>query len=203
MLLGFSFYVIGIRSEVFYMTSISLPLFIYGLILSFWGIEMLKKLFIPVGLFALTLPIFPLHRITMPLQMLSAKAASSFFNMVGVPSFSEGSIVHIMDKTLSVVPGCSGVKSLFSLFFISIIYSHFVNVSTKTKVAIILLTIPTSFVLNIVRISLVGFYILYNGNEGSHEFHDYSGIILLALSVGLLSLVFNQISNESESEYEV
>ena len=102
-----------------------------------------------------------------------------------------------MGRRISVVAGCSGVKSLFNLFFISIIYSYFVNINFKKKLFLIISTLPFAIILNVARITLVGLYVLYRGYEGSAEFHDISGTILIGLSVGLMMFIFKNLQEES------
>ncbi len=196
--LGAITYLMGIRAEVYYLTSISLPLFIYGIILQFYGIEVFKKTFLPVALFSLTLPIFPLHRITSPLMMLATKVSSKVFIMLGIPSFTEGNILNIMNKKLTVAAGCSGLKSLFSLFFLSIIYSYFTDTRLRNKIAVVLASLFLAFSMNIIRITIVGFYVLYNGYKHSNEFHDMAGIALLAVSFGVIVLIFRSLENNEE-----
>ena len=195
--IGFLIYVIGMRTDVSYMISLSLVLFINGLILCFWGVQVFKKTFIPLSLFAFTLPIFPLHRLTLPLQSFSTYLSSGLLNISGVSALSEGNIINIMGRRISVVAGCSGVKSLFNLFFISIIYSYFVNINFKKKLFLIISTLPFAIILNVARITLVGLYVLYRGYEGSAEFHDISGTILIGLSVGLMMFIFKNLQEES------
>jgi exosortase len=193
-------YIIGTRADIYYFISLSLIIFIIGLVLCFYGLQLLKKIFVPLILFALTLPIFPLYKITMPLQSLSTHLSSDLFNLLGIPAFDEGNVINIMGRRISVVAGCSGVKSLFNLFFISIVYSYFVNVDLKKKVFLVLSTLPFAIVLNVVRITLVGLYVLYQGYEGSHEFHDIAGNVLLALSVGAIMLVFKNLQDEDKMQ---
>jgi len=199
-LIGLGMYAIGTRADIYYFISFSLIMFIYGLILCFFGLQVFKKTFIPVILFALTLPIFPLHRLTMPLQALSTFLSSQTLNILGIPAFSEGNIINIMGRRVSVVAGCSGAKSLFNLFFMSIIYSYFVeNVDLKKKLFLIISTLPLAIIFNTIRITIVCLYVLYCGYEGSGEFHDVMGIVCLALSAGLVMFVFKELNDGNKS----
>lgn len=108
-------YIVGTRGSMDYLIGSSLPILISGIILSIYGVETFKKLLTPIVLLALILPILPLHRITMPLQIISTEISSAVLKFLGLNSFTEGSILYINNFRLAVVAGCSGLKSLFSL----------------------------------------------------------------------------------------
>lgn len=196
LLIGFSLYIVGIRSSIDYLTSLSLPIFLSGIILTIYGVKLFLITLIPIILFAFSLPIFPLHRITMPLQLLSARAASDLINFLGVPSSNEGNIVNIGNYSISVVAGCSGLKSLSSLFFMSVIYSYFINATFWRKILFVFISLPLAFLMNVFRITVVGFYAFYNGYNGLNDFHEWLGIIFFIISIFIIILISRSIETE-------
>jgi len=182
-------YVIGVRASINYFVNLSFPILISGMILTIYGRKLFLITLIPIILFAFSLPIFPLHRLTMPLQLLSSTLSTKLIRLMGVPSYNEGSIINIGHYRLSVVAGCSGLKSLSSLIFISIIYSYFIRASVLKKLIFISISFPLAIIMNIFRITIVSFYALYNGYAGIDEFHNNLGIVTFITSIALITLI--------------
>lgn len=198
---GLVLYIVGVKGVLEFFVSLSLPVFIGGTVLTIYGKKTFFRILLPLVLFGLTLPVFPLHRITMPLQMISAKFASGLLSFLGIPTFNEGSILYVENIRMSVTPGCSGVKSLYSVFFISIIYSYFINAKFIKKVGFILLSLPLALMLNVLRITVVGFYALYNGYEGLDKFHDDLGLVFYVIAIGLIFSISKLIEIKKEEDY--
>jgi len=199
LLAGFVLYIIGIRADYSYLTNLALPLFITGIILNCYGIKLLRFILIPFILFAFALPILPLHRITMPLQLVSAWITSHIMNLLGIASYNEGSILYVEKYRLAVAPGCSGLKSLSTLFFICLIYSHFMNASFLKKSLFVLASLPLALSINILRILFVGFYALYNGYNGLENFHDNAGLIGYITSI-IIIIAFAKFTESKPEE---
>ena len=80
---GLFLYVGGIRTDISYMVSLSLPVFVSGIILIQYGFKIFKKLLLPLILFIFAFPIFPIHRITIPMQDLSSFLTSGVSKFIG------------------------------------------------------------------------------------------------------------------------
>lgn len=203
LLAGSFLYIAGIKGSMEFLVSSSLPLFLGGIILTLYGRKTFLYILLPLVLFALTLPIFPLHRITMPLQMVSADLASGLLRFLGISSFNEGSIIFVERFRLSVTPGCSGLKSLYSVFFISIIYSYFINAKIIKKLGFVLISLPLALLLNAFRIVTVGFYALYNGYNGIDKFHDDMGLVFYVIAIGLIFTISKFVEEKVEEVNEI
>jgi len=199
---GLIIYLIGYRTTLDYLVGISLPVIIAGIILLFYGIKSLKTLSLALFMLLITIPIWPFYKITLPLKIFSAKLCSAIFNMLGLSSFSEGSIVTIERIRIAVTSGCSGIKTLFSLLFFSVIYLYFSNLNLKKKSFIIFLSIPVALSMNIFRLLIVGFYGVYNGTGSLEEFHNVIGFIFYMISLGIMMLITNIITIEEEEQIE-
>jgi exosortase len=202
-LLGLFLYVVGIRTEIEYLVCTSLPVFIGGIISGIYGTKVFKLVLVPLLLFAFTLPIFPIHRVTIPMQFLSAKLTAGFLNTLGVSAYNDGSIINVQHYRLSVEAACSGLRSLISLFFTSIIFAYFIPTTKVKKAAFVAISIPLALIMNICRLTLVSFYTVYNGYKGLQEFHDSLGIVLFIIALGILVLISRLIKDEEEVSYEI
>jgi len=189
LLAGFVLYVIGFRADINYMVSLSLPVFIGGIIFVRYGVSTFRTILIPLLLFTLIFPIFPIHKIIVPMQIFSAHITADVLRFLGINAFSEGSMINIEKYKLSVAAGCSGMRSLSTLFFTSIIFTYFINARTFKKVIYVFSSIILALVMNILRLSIVGFYALYNGYKNIESFHDNIGIVISIISILLLLFV--------------
>lgn len=196
---GLVFYSAGLRTDITYMTALSLPLFVSGAILFLYGANIFKKLFVLLILLAFAFPFFPIRRLTIPLQGISAHLSSDLLNFLGINSYTEGNVVNVGQCKLAVVAGCSGLKSLSTFFFTSIIFTFFMQVSKLKKILFVLFTIPLSIVMNVFRLTFVGFYSLYNGYDGLEKFHDNLGIVVAVLSISIMVLTAKFIENKGEN----
>lgn len=198
---GLILYVVGTRGDIINATSLSLPVFIAGIILTNYGFKLLKFFMIPLLLLFFTLPVVPMDRITLPLQLMSANLSSRIISFLGVPSMNEGNVMMVGNYQFSIVPGCSGLKSLTTLFFASILYGHFIQAAKIKKILLVAFSIPLALLMNTLRIVVVGFYALYNGTQHVEKFHDNAGIVIFILSLGILTLITNLIKDK-EANFE-
>lgn len=192
-------YIVGIRANLEYFVSFSLPFLIAGIILTLYGYKMFVKLLMPICLLTLILPIFPLHRLTMPLQLISTTLSATVLKALGLNTFADGTILYINHFKLAVVAGCSGLKSLFSMFFVCIIASYLEKVKLPKILLYLFMAIPLAVFMNVLRIVVTGIYGLYNGHEGLETFHDYAGLFTNIISIIFLIFVIRSNENKEES----
>jgi len=198
-IIAFILYVFGYRASIHYLVNISFPLFISGIILTVYGRRLFLATLLPVIMFAFSIPTLPLFRMTMPLQLLSAKLTSMLLNTLGLTSYNEGSIVTVNNYKLSVVAGCSGLKSLSTLIFTSTLSCYFLNAKLFKKIILVLCCFPLAIIMNMFRISLVALYTIYNGYEGMEKFHDNLGIFIFIISLGILLFLAKSFEEHQET----
>lgn len=197
-------YIFGYRASIHYLVNISFPVLISGIILTFYGNKLFKITLLPLFLFSFATPIIPLFRLTMMLQLLSAKLSAKLLSILGLAAYNEGSIVTVNNYKLAVVAGCSGLKSLSTLMFTAIMSCYFCNIKLLKKIFVVLFCIPLAVIMNTIRISTVGFYVIYNGYEGMEKFHDNLGIFIFLISLGIIILLIKTFEDSQESQkYEI
>lgn len=186
LLLGMASYIIGSRADIDQGVNLSLPLFIAGFILSFYGLKSLKFTIFPIILLIFALPILPIYRLTLPLQLISTQLSASIIHFLGVASQTEGTTIYIEQYRISVVAACSGLRSSSTLFFMSLIFCYFINAKLALKSLFVALSIPLAVLVNAIRIAIVGFFVLYNGYNNMQEFHDGLGIVTFIISISIM-----------------
>jgi len=173
----------------FFLTRVSLPVLVAGLILFFLGWGHMRLLMFPLGLFllAIPLPAIIFYQITFPLQLLASRLGSSFLEATQVPVLREGNLIVLPNTTLEVVEACSGIRSLFTLTTLTILYGYFLERRVSLRLVLVALSVPLALFCNGLRIMGTGLLTVHISPEAAEGFfHTFSGWFLF--SVALLSL---------------
>jgi exosortase len=132
----------------------------------------------------------PLEYITFPLQIVASKTASFLLMLVGVPAVREGNVILLPNARLEVAEACSGIRSLFSLMTLTIIYGYLAETKIGVRVLLALLAVPISVLANALRIAFTGLVVENWGIEGTQGMlHLLSGWLIFAASLALIFLL--------------
>jgi exosortase len=163
-----------------------------GLIATFFGWAMVRELRFPLLVLVLAIP-FPailFNRITFPLQLLASRIASDILPLLGVPTLHEGNVIELPVMKLEVAEACSGIRSLMSLFTLSVFYGYFLERTTKRRVVLALASIPIAVTANVARIVGTGLCVQYwDPEKALGFFHEFSGWVMFVVSLACLYLV--------------
>ena len=179
------FFVGDLGAELF-STRVSLLIFLAGLILFLFGWKHLQMLAFPVGLLilAIPLPAVIFYQITFPLQILASKLGSFLLETSRVPVLREGNVIVLPSISLEVAEACSGVRSLFTLLTLTILYGYLMEEGFAGRLVLVALTIPLALFCNGLRIMGTGILTQYVSPEAAEGFfHTFSGwfIFIIAL----------------------
>ena len=180
---------VGVASAEFFLPRISLLLLMVGMIVFLAGWRHLAAVAFPLGFLVLMLPSETIAgQLTFPLQILSSKLATVLLMGVGVPAAREGNIILLQAARLGVTEACSGIRFLFSLVALSIIYGYLVESRTSVRVALAVAAAPISVLANALRIAATGFVVQHWGVERAEgALHPFSGWLVF---LGSLALIF-------------
>ena len=162
-----------------------------GMVLLLGGRECLRVLAFPLFLlfFMIPIPAILYNRITFPLQILATQAADSALAAMGYAVLREGNILELPSQRLDVVEACSGIRSLLSLSFLSLVYGYFFEKRSWIRVVLFLSTIPIAIVANAARVTMTGMISEIRPDLAEGFFHEFQGwvifMIALAIMVGL------------------
>jgi exosortase B len=151
------------------------------------------------GARALKLAIFPLiflfFMVPLPGHLIDAMT-SSLKNVVsviaeyvlyeaGYPIARSGVMITIGQYQLLVADACSGLRSMFSLSAIGFLYIYLVEYKSKTRNALLALSlIPIAFVANILRVLTLILVTYHYGDAAGQGFvHDFAGLCLFVFAV--------------------
>jgi len=195
--LGLVVLLLGSYGAELFLSRISFLILLAGLTLCFGGWQLLSELRFPllVLLLAIPIPSILFNQITLPLQFLASKLASALLPLFGVPVLREGNVIELPLMKLEVAEACSGIRSLISLFALSIFYGYFLERSIWRRTLLALASIPIAIAANAVRIFGTGLCVQYwDPDKALGFFHEFSGWVMFVVSLGCLYLVHRAMS---------
>ena len=186
---GLLILLLGVYGAELFLARISLVIVLAGLVLCFGGSQFLRELRFPllVLLLAIPIPAILFNQITLPLQALASKMASALLPLFGVPVLRDGNVIQLPSMSLEVAEACSGIRSLMSLFTLSVFYGYFLESSFVRRAALALASIPIAIAANAVRILGTGLCVQYwDPDKALGFFHEFSGWVMFLVSFGCL-----------------
>jgi exosortase len=106
--------------------------------------------------------------------------------MVGIPVLRDGNILELASQKLSVVEACSGIRSLLSLSFLSLVYAYFFDSRVWMRWVLLAATIPVAIIANAGRVTITGILSEVNPELARGFFHSLEGWIIFLIALVLL-----------------
>jgi exosortase len=126
------------------------------------------------------------------LQLLASRLAGDALSVMGLPVLREGNILELPEQRLSVVEACSGIRSLLTLTFLSLVFGHFFEKKTWIRVVLFLSTVPIAIVANASRVTLTGLLTEWKPEFAEGFFHTAQGWVIFMVSLFIL-ILFHQV----------
>jgi exosortase len=175
----------------FFLYRVSVLLFIAGVVVFLAGWKHLEAIAFPLAFLVLMIPSSTLvEQITFPLQIIASKTASFLLMLAGVPAIREGNIILLPSARLEVAEACSGIRSLFSLLTLTIVYGYLAESKIGIRVLLALMAVPISVFANALRIAFTGLMVEGWGVERAEgTIHALSGWLVFVASLALIFLL--------------
>jgi exosortase len=168
---------------------VSLVPVLLGLSLLLGGKRITRLLLFPILFmsFAAPIPFWLVQPVSVPIQTISARAASATAQELGVPLVLSGFTVSLANGTsVEVAEECSGFKKTLTVTVMAIFYASLFAVPLWKQVALVLLAGPLAVLANIVRVTAL----ILVGNEwgigGVHAVHGMADPFVVVLCFMLL-----------------
>ncbi|MCK5097874.1 MAG: exosortase/archaeosortase family protein [Desulfobacteraceae bacterium] len=190
---GMLTHVIGNIGAESFMMRTSMIVTICGIIIYFCGIKMFKAVLIPVAYLIIMVPIPAIiwNKIAFPLQLFAANLSSQIINVIGIPVFREGNILHLANISFEVVDACSGLRSLTALLALTGVFAYLAPLSNLKKWILFFSAIPIAVAVNIVRLTITALMATYISLDAANGFvHDMSGLVLFMVALLLVYMLF-------------
>lgn len=167
-----------------------------GVVLTLGGVRWLRVLAFPLFLlcFMVPIPAIVYNQITFPMQLFASQVADFALSALGIPVLREGNILELASQRLNVVEACSGIRSLLSLSFLSLVYGWFMDKKVWMRWVLLAATLPISILANASRVTLTGIASEYDPDLASGVFHYLSGWVIFMVALMLL-IGFHQLLN--------
>jgi exosortase len=159
-----------------------------GVILTLVGFRILRKLAFPLFLlfFMVPIPAIIYNQVTFPMQLFASQVADWALTVMGIPVLREGNILELASQRLNVVEACSGIRSLLSLSFLSLVYAYFFDKRVWMRPVLLIATLPIAIIANAGRVTLTGLVSEYDAELARGVFHYASGWVIFMIALGFL-----------------
>jgi exosortase len=190
---GFQLYIATLGAELF-LARTSFVFSIVGAVLLLGGTEYLRIFSFPLFLllFMVPIPAVIYNQITFPLQLLASRAAESTIDLLQIPVIREGNVLILPQQTLNVVEACSGIRSLLTLTFLSLVYGYFFEKRNWVRVVLFCSTIPIAIVANAGRVAFTGVISQFKPELAEGWFHEAQGWVIFMIGLVIL-MAFHQL----------
>ncbi len=187
---------IGALGSEFFLQRTAFIITTVGVLLVTGGLVVVRALFFPLFLllFMIPIPAVVYNQITFPLQLFASRVAENVLLLVGIPVLRDGNILELASQKLSVVEACSGIRSLLSLSFLSLVYGFFFDSRPYMKYALLAATIPIAILANAARVSATGILSEFNPELARGLFHVMEGWVVFMVALVLLVLTHQLMS---------
>ncbi len=167
-----------------------------GVLLAIGGFALLRMLSFPLVLllFMIPLPAIIYNQLTLPLQFLASSLAETALSIVGIPVLREGNILELPSQRLNVVEACSGIRSLMSLAFLSLVYGYLFDPRPWMKWVLLVATVPIAVVANSGRVALTGILSQIDPELARGLYHSLEGWVIFLVALALLAVAHRVVS---------
>lgn len=188
-------YIATLGAELF-LARTAFVISVIGIVLLLGGTAYVRLLAFPLFLlfFMIPIPTVVYNSITFPLQLLASRVSTEALNVMQIPVLREGNVLELAQQKLSVVEACSGIRSLLSLTFLSLVYGYFFESKMWMRVVLFLSTIPIAIIANASRVTLTGVLTEYKPELAEGFFHTASGWVIFMVALAIL-IALHQILN--------
>ncbi len=157
-----------------------------------FGVEAVKRLILPFGFLFLMLPMPPVVELNLGLYLkaVSSSLGGAFIRLCGIPVHVSGNIIDLGVTQLQVVDACSGMRYIFPLLALGILYAYFFERTFWKQLFLALVSIPLGVLFNALRIGITGILTDRFGPKASEGFvHAFEGWAVFVFAFMMLFLI--------------
>ncbi len=185
---GATQFIVSSAADWIFLTRSSFLITLAGCVLCLWGTRVLRELAYPLAVLSLMIapPTFLQERVTFPLQLIASRLAEFLLDMLGYSVLREGNILELVGERLAVAEACSGIRSLYSLFFFCTVYNFFFVGQTSIRWVMMLAIVPIAILGNALRIVATGVVGQYDRALAHGMLHEAWGYMSVMLAGGMM-----------------
>jgi len=162
-----------------------------GVVLYLWGWGTFWLVAFPIGFLVFMIPMYSMviNPINFALKLYVSVAAAWVIDLIGIPIWREGVMLHMSDADLLVADPCSGIRSLVALLALGAVFAHLSEGRMSKRIILFALTVPLALISNLVRVILLCLGAEFMGVDVTVEgpFHTGTGLVVFIVAfVGLV-----------------
>ena len=167
-----------------------------GTILYLCGTKWVKALAFPLILllFMIPIPAIIYAQLTLKLQILASQLGEMLITAMGIPVLRAGNTLQLPSQTLDIAEACSGIRSLLSLGFLSLVYAYFADKRVWMRWALLIATIPIAIGANGIRVAVTGLLSEINTKLATGIYHESEGYVVFIVALAALMITHRIIS---------
>jgi exosortase len=175
---------------------LSFVIALFGVILYLGGTRWIKTLLFPLGLllFMIPIPTIIYAQLTLHLQILASQLGEMLITLMGIPVLRAGNTLQLPSQTLDIAEACSGIRSLLSLMFLSLVFAYFMDKKVWMRWALLVATVPIAIGANGIRVALTGLLSEIDTKLASGMYHETEGYIVFIVALSALFLTHRLIN---------
>ncbi len=153
------------------------------------GTQFVKKFAIPLIflVFMVPLPAYLDRTIGVFLKNISSHLGGQLLRLMGMSVYVSGNIIDLGITKLQVVDACSGLRFLYPLIALGVLYAYFFERVRWKQIVCVLSTIPIAIITNVIRIAITGILTYrYGPKMAEGFFHSFSGWAIFMVAFLLL-----------------
>jgi exosortase D (VPLPA-CTERM-specific) len=157
-----------------------------------YGIQIVKRLILPLGFMVFMVPVPAVidRTIGLYLKAISSKLGGAFIGLFNIPVHVSGNVIDLGITQLQVVDACSGLRYMFPLLAIGVLYAYLFERVAWKRILCVVMTIPIGVLTNAFRIGITGILANSYGPEVAQGFfHGFSSWILFLVAFAFLFLL--------------
>lgn len=157
-----------------------------------FGFDTVRRLFLPLVFLVFMVPVPAVldRTIGVFLKSVSSQMGGALISLAGISVHVSGNVIDIGVTQLQVVDACSGLRYLFPLIALGILYSYFFEKVLWKRILCVLATIPVAILTNAMRIGITGVVAQYYGVAAADGFfHGFSGWLMFLAAFACLFLL--------------
>lgn len=184
---GLCLYLFGALITDVYTPALSFVVVLGGLVILMGGWSAFRVLWFPVVLLTLMIPLpqFINMKFTLHLQLISSKLAAGMLKLYGLPLLLQGNVIDLGTRQLNVVAACSGLRYIYNLIALGIIFSFFFQRRLWKAAVLVMAMVPFAIFANALRIATIGIFPTF----GKGLWHTSLGLSFFLLGFDYLKLI--------------
>jgi exosortase len=170
---------------------------VVGVVLCLGGTRAVRVMAFPLLMLCFMVPIPGViyNQITFPLQLFASNVAGTVLELIGIPVLRDGNVLELPSQKLNVVEACSGIRSLLSLTFLSLVYGYFFDKKGWMRGALFLSTVPIAILANAGRVTLTGVMSEINPEWAHGSAHTASGWVIFMIALFMMVVTHTVINH--------